>query len=471
MWNELPAWAQALTPIVGLLILVGFIVGRLPKIDLGHSPAFIRRRRLNWIPLGLTYSFLYMGRYNVTVAKNALADIGGMTNKEFGTIFFWGTLTYGVSFLINGPLADRWGGRKTIILAAVGSAVMNFAMGMVLLNGATENLVIVFSALYAANMYFQSFGAVSIVKVNAHWFHVRERGVLGGVFGILISLGVYFAYDWNRLLLDALHTKDNPAIYWVFFVPSALLLTFAVISYFLVFDNPSKVGHKDFDVADASSGATNGSETAAQVFGRMFASPIIMTIAAIEFCSGYLRQAIMQWGSIFLKATGQREGFVYENWGMLLCMAGITGGIFAGTISDHVFGSRRGPVATVLYAGMLIGSVIMIFILDTGLLGWLVVLMSLCIIGVHGMLSGTASMDFGGKKNAGIAVGIIDGFVYLGTAVQAILLGYILPEGDAGADPNNWNLWPLAMIPIAIIGLLMATKIWNSRPQPVKSES
>jgi len=471
MWTELPKWAQAIVPIGGLLILVGIIVSRLPKIDLGHSAAFVRRRRLNWIPLGLTYSFLYMGRYNVTVAKNALADIGGMTNQEFGTIFFWGTLTYGFSFLINGPLADKWGGRRTILIAAIGSAVMNFAMGMVLLKGATENLVVMFSVLYAMNMYFQSFGAVSIVKVNAHWFHVRERGVLGGVFGILISLGVYFAYDWNRLILDAVHTEADPAIYWVFFVPSALLLTFAVISYFLVFDTPSKVGYDDFDVADASSGQEEKSETAAQVFGRMFASPIIMTIAAIEFCSGYLRQAIMQWGSIFLKATGQKDGIVYENWGMLLCMAGITGGIFAGTISDHVFGSRRGPVAAVLYGGMLIGSVVMVFALDTFFLGWLVVLMSLCIIGVHGMLSGTASMDFGGKKNAGIAVGIIDGFVYLGTAVQAILLGYILPEGKVAEDPSNWNYWPIVMIPVAVIGLVFAAKIWNAKPKGAKTSS
>ena len=31
------------------------------------------------------------------------------------------------------------------------------------------------------------------------------------------------------------------------------------------------------------------------------------------------------------------------------------------------------------------------------------------------MLSGTASADFGGKKYAGTATGVIDGFVYLGT--------------------------------------------------------
>ena len=196
-----------------------------------------------------------------------------------------------------------------------------------------------------------------------------------------------------------------------------------------------------------------------------------MTIAAIEFCSGYLRQAIMQWGAIFLDQTGQGDGFILNNWGMLLCMAGITGGILAGTISDHVFGSRRGPVAAFLYGGMVIGSIAMIFLLETPFLGLLLVAMSLCIIGVHGMLSGTASMDFGGKRNAGIAVGIIDGFVYLGTAAQAILLGYILPEGDAAADAGNWTLWPLVMIPVAVIGLAFSTKIWNAKPKAVKTSS
>ena len=36
-----------------------------------HSAAFRKRRFLNWFPLGLAYAFLYMGRYNLNVAKNA----------------------------------------------------------------------------------------------------------------------------------------------------------------------------------------------------------------------------------------------------------------------------------------------------------------------------------------------------------------------------------------------------------------
>lgn len=81
------------------------------------------------------------------------------------------------------------------------------------------------------------------------------------------------------------------------------------------------------------------------------------------------------------------------------------------------------------------------------------------------MLSGTASMDFGGRKNAGVATGIIDGFVYLGTGAQAFLYGRILPSGDAAKDPRNWSQWPLGMLPLAILGLLLATRVWNARPQ------
>lgn len=448
---------QELLAIFALLAVVAVLIARLPKVDLGHSPAFIRRRFMNWFPLGLTYAFLYMGRYNLTVSKNAFGDL--MTKEDFGTIFFWGTLTYGVAFIINGPLADRIGGRATILLAAAGSALMNLAMGAVTYFQYTQNLVVVFSVLYAANMYFQSFGAVSIVKVNASWFHLRERGVFGGIFGILISLGVYFAYDWGRIIVNNLET------HWVFFIPTAILLAFFAIDFFLVRDRPSEAGFEEIDTGDATE--DDGVQlTVFQVAKRMMSNPVILTIALIEFCSGFLRNAIMQWGYIFGTEAGLKDTLVFGHWGAWLCIAGITGGMFAGVISDRIFGSRRGPVAAVLYGGMVLGCLVMFALLDTPFIGWLVVAMSLCIIGVHGMLSGTASMDFGGKKNAGMAVGIIDGFVYLGTAAQAVLLGRLLPSGEAQADPSNWTAWPLAMLPVAVVGLLLAARIWNARPAP-----
>ena len=332
-------------------------------------------------------------------------------------------------------------------------------------------LVQVFVLLYALNMYFQSFGAVSIVKVNAAWFHVRERGVIGAVFGILISLGIYFAFDWSKIVLELLPLE------WVFLVPAIILAAFWIIDWFVVQDRPSLAGHPDIELGDATSGDTGPQKGAVEVFVMMLRNPIIMTIACIEFCSGFLRQAIMQWYPSFAKQTdrvlGLKAEFVNENWGILLCCAGILGGVLAGVISDRVFGSRRGPVAGILYVVLLVGSIVLAFVYSTPAVGYLVVFLSLAVIGVHGMLSGTASMDFGGSKNAGIAVGIIDGFVYLGTGVMSITYGLVLPADkldESGrlvgpaTDPANWSWWPIAMIPLAAIGFVLCLRVWNARP-------
>ncbi len=471
-----------------LLVVVAFVLWRLPRIELGHEPTFRRRRVMNWLPLGLTYAFLYMGRYNLTVSKGAFENLAGsgggamMGNDAFGLIFGIGTAVYGVSFLINGPLTDRFGGRWSILAGAGGAALVNVLMGLITWSLLAQGIghafffrhfVAVFSLLYALNMYFQSFGAVAIVKVNASWFHVRERGVFGAIFGILISLGVYFAYDWGRAVLQAF------GLVWVFFVPAALLAIFWVLDVLMVRDRPSDAGLADFDTADATSGDSSPRLAAVTVFKAMLRNPIILTIAVIEFCSGFLRQAIMQWYPTFAKQTdgalGLKSDFVYENWGLLLCCAGILGGVVAGVISDHLFQSRRGPVAVLLYGIMLVGAVALTFLYTTPLVGWLVIAMSMAVIGVHGMLSGTASMDFGGSKNAGIAVGLIDGFVYLGTAAMSFTYGIILPQVEldaAGAivgpvtEPANWRAWPLAMVPLALLGLLLAWRIRNSKPKP-----
>ena len=85
-----------------------------------------------------------------------------------------------------------------MLVSAAGAAACNGAIGILYMAQGHPPSVHALLWLFALNMYFQSFGAVSIVKVNAAWFHLRERGTFGGIFGILISLGLYFAYDWAR---------------------------------------------------------------------------------------------------------------------------------------------------------------------------------------------------------------------------------------------------------------------------------
>lgn len=467
-----------LIPIFILIGVIALVLWRLPKVQLGHSQAFKHRRLLNWLPLGLTYSFLYFARYNIKSFQGV-----GLTESEYGTVFGVGSAVYGLAFLLNGPLTDRWGGRATILIAAAGAGVANLWMGYMAATGNTFGMSVptAFTLAFAMNMYFQSFGAVSIVKVNAAWFHVRERGTFGGIFGILISLGLYFAYDVIGRIKGAFD------IQWIFLVPAMILCIFFVLCWLFVRNNPSETGHADFDLGDNTKAEDpdalklNFRDWLGQIFvvlRKMLAHPVLLTIAFIELCSGFLRQAILQWGPDFGRGVGLSSSFIFQNWGMVSCIAGITGGIFAGAISDHLFDSRRSPVSAVLYGIMLVGAIVILAMLGaTPIMGWTVAFMSMAIIGVHGMLTATASADFAGKKNTGVAVGLIDGFVYLGSTAQSFIYGSMLPAAkirDASgclipnpeaAKVDNWSIWPIAMIPIALVGFVLTLRIWNAKPR------
>ncbi len=598
-----------------------------PEAIVTHSQAFRTRRFLNWFPLGLSYAMLYMGRYNLTVAKTSLGDL--MTKEDFGVIFGIGTVVYATSYFVTGPFVDCFGGRRGMLIGLTGACSANLAMGLYLHHvlglpdAATAPLRTVFSVLYATNMFFQTFGAASIVKVNSNWFHVRERGGFSGIFGTMISSGIFLAFSVNFWLLDV-GKQMFPGVkstWVVFFTPAALLAIMLVIEVFLLRNKPSEAGHEDFDTADASSGDDDVPLPTLQVFKRLFTNPILLTVGGIELCTGILRQGVMQWFPIYAKEVwvlphshplingdwhfstlalavalgvvlnaviarvaggnirralisavtlAALSPFFLAGWGGLLFVAGVIGGNVGGWVSDLFFQSRRAPAAFGLYVLLTVCVIAMAFALapatnvvswakdGTGLqagdrilaiddkpiegwaavgpavacieptcvdstwnpktcvcstqaaartaaphqgpltlkidrhgqslevavpdpaatqragdkrvlgarpelpmspwvLGVIVFFISLAVIGVHGLLSGTATMDFGGRKAAATAVGMIDGAVYLGTAIQAFALGYI--------TTHSWAAWPWFLLPFGVVGTFLLTRIWNAKPK------
>ena len=443
-------------PILILCAVIAVVVRRLPRVEVDHSAGYRRRRAANWLPLGLTYAFLYMGRYNIV----ALLVKGQISGKDFGTVDAVGSVVYGLSFLVNGPLCDRLGGRFTMLISAAGASACNIAIGVIYASQGHPPDTATLLGLFSLNMYFQSFGAVSIVKVNAAWFHLRERGTFGGIFGILISLGVYLAFDWAPKIADLTSPE------WLFLAPGVILAGMFVVCWMLVRDNPSDAGFPDFDVADASSGQTGAAEPALKLIKRLLTNRTILIISLISLCAGFLRNGILKWFKTFAGGVGGAGSFLYAHWGMASCIAGITGGMFAGIISDHLFQSRRPPVATVLFSIVLVGAIATVPLLGAPLIvSWFVAGMLMAVIGINGMMSGVASMDFGGKRGAGTATGLIDGFVYFGTAAQDIVYGFLLPEKGSAAskDVGNWYAWPLAMLPVAVVGIALSLTVWNAR--------
>ena len=465
-----------------LLCLLAVIGVYFYNNPLRHSRWFLIRRFINWFPLGMTYAFLYMGRYNLTVSKTALGTL--MSKEDFGLIAAAGTCTYALSFLINGPLVDRIGGKKGILIGALGAAGANAILGLltylVLTNQLRIKLVTAFSAIYALNMYFQSYGAVSIIKVKAYWFHVRERGVFGAIFGSLISIGGYFAFDGGQAIADmtkadlgldpswlhrALHGVFGlkrggvDATWAVFLVPAGLITFWALIDGLLVKDAPEQAGFPPFDAHDASSGQMHVELTKMDLLRKVFTSPLMLMIAAVELTSGVFRDGIANWYFIFSAEVKQPGAeFFQEHWGWLLCIFGIIGGFSAGLASDKLFHSRRGPPVAFCCGIVLLTALAMSAFLYSSpiVAGSAGVIIVMCAVGITSLMSGTAAADFGGRKATATCMGIVDGFAYIGIGVQAVCLSHITTW--------SWRMWPLFLVPFAIFGLIIAIRIWNALP-------
>jgi len=476
----------------GPLILVGICLAVIIAIyfynnPLRHGQWFMVRRFINWFPLGMTYAFLCMGRYNLIVSQGALGSL--MSKRDLGIIFFVGTWTYALSFLVNGPLIDKkLGGKGGIIIAAVGASIANIALGVltycIIVKHLKINIALAFSLLYAANMYFQSYGAMSIIKVKAYWFHVRERGIFGAIFGTLISFGVYFAFDWGASIINM--TKANPttprgwlqdwmqrtfvpanapvdATWAVFFIPAAILIAWMLIDIWLIKDTPEEAGFPHLDTCDASSGQMHIEFSVLDLLKKIFASPLMLLIAVVELTSGVFRYSMTEWYNAFAKEKSPIDSaFFINHWGLLLCLFGVVGGFAGGIISDRLFQSRRGPPAAILCGAVLVLAGVMAAVLFSApvTVGWAAVFIVMCSIGITSLMSGTAATDFGGRKATATCSGIVDGFAYLGSGLQSISLGYM--------TTHNWQWWPIFLMPFALIGLVISIKIWKELPAATK---
>ena len=194
---------------------------------------------------------------------------------------------------------------------------------------------------------------------------------------------------------------------------------------------------------------------------RAFTNPVILTLMVAEFCTGFVRQGLMLWFTPFLKeihhiAPGSG---LHQVASLGITVGGIVGGLLCGYMSDRLFQSRRPPVAFIFYIGQIISLLILGAARVPGLAAFMIGFCCMWIFGVHGMLSGTASMDFGGTRGAATVTGLLDGVQYLASGLTGFGMGYFL-------DRFGWGVWVYLIIPFSVIGAVLMLTLWNQTPRP-----
>jgi len=127
-------------------------------------------------------------------------------------------------------------------------------------------------------------------------------------------------------------------------------------------------------------------------------------------------------------------------------------------MSDWVFKARRPPVAFIGYVLQVLSLFVVWKFPSLPMIIGAFVVNSMAISMVHSMLSGTASMDFGGKRAAASAAGMFDGMQYIGGSFAGYGIGVLL-------DHYGWSVWAPSMIGFAGIGAILMLFLWNARPR------
>ena len=449
------------------------------KLLIEHPPGFRRRRGRNWFLLGLTYASYYTCRYNLGIVAPELKSALGFSNSQYGAIQAGRNGAYAIGQIVNGLFTDRLGGKQAMTIGAVGTIVLNVLFGLT----AWSNIGWLFFALLLiriADGYVQAFGAPGMVKINTAWFLRRERGSFAGIFGIMINLGQTTVAQLGPLIVTGFavplifFTITVPPLDWryIFFVPPAIVAIIIVFMNLGVKNHPEEAGYRVVHDDEGPQDDPHERIHVAEVFRRITSNPIVWIVAGAYFCTGFIRAAIFDWYTIYLKevwAIGLNARFFWWFAVILLPVMASAGSLSSGIISDKLFKGRRSAVAAFLYF------VQVVFILLSMMMAEKVfhstaILAGVLVLGIHtgcnathSILGAAAAMDLGGRKMAGFSSGVIDSFQYVGAMLEGFGVGKLLDHyqhNAASVGGFSSTVWFASMLPFALLGTGLMTYLW-----------
>jgi OPA family glycerol-3-phosphate transporter-like MFS transporter len=448
-----------------------------------HPPGFRARRGLNWGALGLMYAAYYMCRYNFRFATPGMQEEFGFTTTQISDMLGIWSLTYGTGQLVNGLLTDRIGGKRSMQIGAFGTIVVNVLMGLLpllVVGGALASVAkfvfrvesvdpafLAIAFVWLINGWFQSFGAPGMIKINAAWFHRRERGTFAGIFGFMIQLGQVASSKLSPLILNGISVGVlviAPGQWrWLFIIPPLVTLVVAIFMSLAAKPTPDDAGYPGVieDEIDNSAGVTVSLK---ESFKRIFTHPLVWFYACAYACTGAVRTSSDQLAIMYFQEQLHMDmktnipGIVA--WTLaIMPMAAVAGSLASGWISDRFFKGHRSPVAMSLYFLEALVISFSAVLLLKGLVGptpagiligcGILIMIALTANSTHSIVGAAAPMDIGGKKMAGFAAGVIDSFQYYGGALSLFVTGRVI---DATKAEHGWLFWYVIMAGFGVLG-------------------
>jgi len=407
----------------------------------------------------LAYAGFYLTRKSFPVAKIEMGRPSGLglDNQMLGIIDFAFLTAYAVGQFFWGICGDRYGTRRVILIGMAGSCVAAVAMG-------ASSLVMLLIAFSALQGLCQSSGWAPLSKNLGCFFSQRERGSVMGLWCTNYALGGFIA------TILAAYAAQSWGWRYAFYVPALVLLVVWVVFFIWQRNRPEDVGLPSIEKYHEEEEATlrtdespsEEPEGSWKVILEVLTNPMVLLLATVYFFMKPARYAILLWGPKYLNEKLGTSVTQSGAIGALFELAGPFSVLAAGVLSDKLFQSRRIPISVLCLIAMS-GLLFAIDKLPVSKVwfGACLFCMGLLLYAPDSLVSGTAAIDFGTKKGASTASGLVNGCGSVGAIVGGTIPGFFQKQW-------GWDgVFTLLAISVFTAGLLLLPK-WNSLPEHSK---
>ncbi len=414
---------------------------------------------LTFVALLVGYGGYYLCRQNLGLAYVSMKESLGIDAIQFGWINTIGTAAYGLGKLTCGSIADsKIGGKRIFFVGLFGSASLCFIFGF----GKTLPFFII---VWTASRFLQSSGWSGLVNVMTQWFPRRTYGTAMGFMSLSYQFGgVVVALYCSYLIARGGNWQT------LFFVPAITLVLIGLMIYPFLRQKPEDVG--------LTMPASRGEETKLSAveerptkykerFLTLVSNRAFVAMLSLSLILTFLRECFNIWMPAYFSQMGASAS-VAGFKSTLFPLFGCLGTLIGGWSSDRYLSGRRAPVMAAL---MLVLVFCLIGLGNVETVSAFVqsywsgctpsrlsmILVGACgffLLGSYSFVSGVVALDFGGKKVAGTAAGLLDGVGYMGATVAGVCIAKLITH-------SGWNRTFESLAGCVIAGIFVCMFLWN----------
>ncbi|WP_255945857.1 MFS transporter [Streptomyces odontomachi] len=381
------------------------------------------RSHVRWLTLGLIVALIvinYIDRSAIAYAVDPLTKAFGISTSQYGLISSAFSIGYMVFAFLAGPLVDRYGARRILL---VGVALWSVVTAVTPVAGS-------FVGLFATRIILgagEGPGFPAATRTVSRWMPLKERGIALAMVGGVAVAG-------SLLIGGPLVTQLIAALSWrgMFWALAGLGVLWCVVAGALLKNTPDD--HKRVSAAERAHIAAGQREEERASTGRVQWRPILTNrnlwiIAVGYFAWGFMFWGFMYWLPEYLSSEYDLSITAVGLFTVAPWAAGIVGALIGGVITDRVFtrtGSARSRL-TIMGTALLLSGAALIPIFTAPSLTVSVTFIS---IGVGcGFVTGgiwwVAAID-AAPSQPGVAAGFADAAFALSGIVAPSVMGFIV---------------------------------------------